>query len=413
MRRFFALIVISTSCFTFGQSGCIDLQAQNYDPLAAENDGSCVYGVTNYSPIIISDLTDGLSENSGLLFLNNSIYSINDGGNSTIINELAQNGSVVRDIFIDSVLNIDWEAITESENELFIGDFGNNGGLRTNLKILRIDKNHVLQNDTVQSSSINYYYPDQSSFTNQLNNNNFDCEAFVYYQDSLHLFTKGWENLYTKHYVIPINSSDSVVAILRDSMFVDGLITDASIDLQTGNLLLLGYKNNGSNFYSSFVYLLFDFPGNQFFKGNKRRIEIGNMLTLSQTEGITWKDQYMGYISSEKISSSFITVQPKLFEFDFTTFFENPSTGNYFINDTDFLIYPNPTNKLLNVEIDVSKVNFKYSLIVDNFLGQTIYQSPIENSKLTFGIGNEKGLYFLRIIDLNEKTIYVHKIVLN
>jgi hypothetical protein len=121
----------------------------------------------------------------------------------------------------------------------------------------------------------------------------------------------------------------------------------------------------------------------------------------------------MGYISSEKISSSFITVQPKLFEFDFTTFFENPSTGNYFINDTDFLIYPNPTNKLLNVEIDVSKVNFKYSLIVDNFLGQTIYQSPIENSKLTFGIGNEKGLYFLRIIDLNEKTIYVHKIVLN
>jgi hypothetical protein len=227
-----------------------------------------------------------------MTFFNNSIYSINDGGNATILNELSQNGSLIRDIHIHSAQNVDWEAITASETELFIGDFGNNSGTRTNLKIYRINKNEVIQNDSVNSSFIEFYYPDQTNFNTQLNNNNFDCEAFIYFQDSLHLFTKGWANLYTKHYIVPLNNVNPVAAILKDSLFVDGLITDASIDSQSGNLVLLGYKNNGSNFYTSFVYLLFDFPTNQFFEGNKRRIEIGNMLTLSQTEGIAWRNQF-------------------------------------------------------------------------------------------------------------------------
>jgi len=410
---FFLFCIGISSCF--GQGGCTDPQAQNYNPTAVFNDGSCIYQLTNYAPTLIADLSGELAENSGLSFLNNSIYNINDGGNSTIINELSLNGSLVRNIQIDSAQNVDWEAITTSETEFFIGDFGNNSGTRTNLKIYRINKSDVLQNDTVSSNFIQFYYPDQTNFTPQPNKNIFDCEAFIFFQDSLHLFTKGWANLYTKHYIVPLNNSEPVAAILKDSLFVDGLITDASIDAQTGNLLLLGYKNNGSNFYTSFVYLIFDYPNNQFFEGNKRRIEIGNMLTLSQTEGITWKNQYSGFISSEKITSSFITIQPKLFEFDFTTYFVNDTLGLNSINSSKYSIFPNPTNDNLNILFDEAYVNSDYKIFIENSLGQIVFETSLTDPKLTIELANknEKGIYFLRVEDSDCHKIYTEKILLN
>jgi len=411
----FILFSIGISGFYFGQIGCTDPQAQNYNPSAVINDGSCIYATTNFSPLLLADLPANLAENSGLTFYNNSIYSINDGGNSTIINELSQNGSLIRDIHIDSSQNVDWEAITASETELFIGDFGNNSGTRTNLKIYRINKNEVILNDTVNSTFIQFYYPDQTNFNTQLNNNNFDCEAFIYFQDSLHLFTKGWANLYTKHYIVPLNNADPVAAILKDSLFVDGLITDASIDSQSGNLVLLGYKNNGSNFYTSFVYLLFDFPTNQFFEGNKRRIEIGNMLTLSQTEGIAWKNQFSGFISSEQITSSFLTIQPKLFEFDFNSYLENDTLGLLAFNDPKILIYPNPTNSKVNIEFESNFLSSGCKVFIDNGLGQNVFTSSVTNPKFSIELAtkNEKGVYFLRIVDFNKVTLHTQKIVLN
>ena len=345
---FFILFLFFTH-FSLGQNGCIDPQAQNYNPNAIWNDGSCIYSTTNYSLQLVTDFPDELQENSGLIFHNGHLYSINDGGNSTDLQELDTQGTIVRSINVSESQNIDWEAISQNDSTIFLGDFGNNGGNRQNLCIYRISKNQLIGNDTVGMSKFWFTYPDQNSFSNSSNTHNFDCEAFVYYQDSLHLFTKGWQNLYTKHYVLPINSVDTVEAILRDSMWVDGLITDATIDSTTGRLLLLGYKNNGSNFYNSFVYLLFDFPTNDFFSGNKRRIEIGNMLTVSQTEGITFNNSTNGFISSEKISSSIITILPKLFSFNFQSYFENSQSLIQSKEEEPALVFPNPSNHELTL----------------------------------------------------------------
>ena len=288
---FFYLLLSSAGLSA--QNGCTDPQAQNYDNNALVNDGSCIYTVTTYSLQLIANLTGSLDENSGLTYSNSRIFSINDGGNGTKIQELGLQGNIVRTIHVDSTQNMDWEAIGQSDSTVYIGDFGNNAGNRTDLQILQINKNALQNLDTVQPNKIHFSYSDQLNFTTAVNQNNFDCEAFFFYQDSLHLFTKGWENLYTKHYVIPLNNEDSVQAQLLDSLFVDGLITDATIDITTGRILLLGYKNNGSNFYTSFVYLLFDYNQSHFFTGNKRRIEIGNMLTVSQTEGIALTPTYV------------------------------------------------------------------------------------------------------------------------
>jgi hypothetical protein len=331
------------------QSGCTDPQAQNYDLNALVNDGLCEYSVTSYSMQLIANLTGELDENSGLIYSNNRLFSINDGGNGTQIQELSFQGNILRTIHVDSNQNTDWEAITQSESDVFIGDFGNNGGNRMNLKILKIAKNELQNFDTVQASALHFQYSDQVNFNNIVNQHNFDCEAFFFYQDSFHLFTKGWENLYTKHYVIPLNNEDSVQAQLRDSLFVDGLITDATIDTTTGRILLLGYKNNGSNFYTSFVYLLFDYNPHHFFSGNKRRIEIGNMLNVSQTEGITFESPSSGFISAEKITSSLLTVSPKLFHFDFTSYFENFNLDQMILQSNEIRIYPNPVTESINL----------------------------------------------------------------
>jgi hypothetical protein len=106
---------------------------------------------------------------------------------------------------------------------------------------------------------------------------------------------------------------------------VDGLITDACVDSVLNRSYLLGYKNNGNNFYTSFVWCLWDYQNQQVFSGNRRRVEVGNVLTVAQTEGIALKASNKGYISSEKVSSV-ITIAPKLFQFDFTQFVESSAS---------------------------------------------------------------------------------------
>ena len=139
------------------------------------------------------------------------------------------------------------------------------------------------------------------------------------------------------------------MATVNASYDVDGLITDASIDLAGESLLLLGYKNNGANFYSSFIWMFWDYNGNDFFSGNKRRIEIGTMLTLGQTEGIALKGSSSGFVSSEQISS-IITIPPKLMQFDFSDYLNDEVAGTISSVKYNRLLYPNPCRQSLNIE---------------------------------------------------------------
>jgi hypothetical protein len=69
------------------------------------------------------------------------------------------------------------------------------------------------------------------------------------------------------------------------------------------------------------VWCLWDYQSQDVFSGNRRRIEVGNVLNLAQTEGIALNAANKGYISSEKVASV-ITIAPKLFQFDFSQFVE-------------------------------------------------------------------------------------------
>jgi hypothetical protein len=271
-----------------------------------------------FRPARIADLPESLNETSGLASVNGQLWTINDGGNPAAIYQIdTASGRAIRTVVVRNAVNLDWEGLAQDDSSVYIGDFGNNAGNRKDLCILKITKEELLDtaNDTVQAEQIRFSYPDQDSFAIQFNTNNFDCEAFVYHNDSLHLFSKDWADLQTRHYSLPVVPG-SHKALLVGQFNADGLITDASINAR-GNIVLLGYKKTGGRSYSCFAWLLSGYKGPDVFSGNKRRIELGSALYVGQTEGIVLQNDNSGWISSESIRAGWFYEPARLFGFDF------------------------------------------------------------------------------------------------
>ncbi len=271
------------------------------------------------SPTLLADLPVSQDENSGLAYIQNRLFSINDGGNSNEIFELNPlTGTVIRTIRVSNAVNIDWEDLAQSESHLYIGDFGNNAGTRKDLAILKIEIAQLLNNTEVEAERISFSYSDQVDFSGNSVNHNYDCEAFFFWNNSLHLFTKNRGDLKTNHYTVDPNENQTV-ALKNSSFDVQGLITGASISA-TGNVVLLGYEASLLT-PRSFVFLFSEFGGNNFFSGKSKNLRIGNPTVLSQTEGIIFEREGIVLISGERINFSGQTVPARISKLDLTGLF--------------------------------------------------------------------------------------------
>ena len=405
---YFVFMWISTS--VMGQSeGCTDQNALNYNQDAIVNDGSCIYPLTTYIPNQVNDLPLSVKETSGLIKLKNGFWTHNDSGNTSELFLLDTiNYEVIRTVYINSHDNIDWEELTYNENYIFIGDFGNNNGNRIDLRVLRFDKSLLLEEniDTIQAEEIKFSYPDQINFESS-NDHNFDCEAFVFFNDSLQLFTKHWGNEYTKHYTLPANPGN-YVAILKDSLFVQGQVTASHIQGDT-LIALLGYRPN--SFFEPFMFLLWDYEGDDFFGGNKRRIKLGTVLDMGQNEAIHFTGDYIGYITSEEIpqmnknAAIYFFGIAHLFEIDLQIINEK-NNSNLAIK-----VFPNPSKE--NLTIESAKLLVKEVFLI-NPSGKIVYHRAIEKQgkyEVMLEIQKIKsGNYFLQIKFVNGDMM-VKKII--
>ena len=78
-------------------------------------------------------MSDLVIETSGLLRVNDQLWTHNDSGNDPILYRIDPlDGSVLQMLAIN-VPNIDWEDITTDGEFIYIGDVGNNSGDRTDL----------------------------------------------------------------------------------------------------------------------------------------------------------------------------------------------------------------------------------------------------------------------------------------
>lgn len=278
-------------------------------------------------PQFITKLPPRVNETSGLVFFGGSLWTINDSGNPPELFSIdTANGNILRVVRISNADNKDWESLTQDDSSLYIGDFGNNYGNRTDLRILKISKADMLDPsaDSVRAGCISFFYPDQLRFSVGLNKSNFDCEAFIFYKDSLHLFSKNWSDLNTKHYVLPAIPG-RYKARYAEQFSADGLITDASVNSE-GNIVLLGYKNTGRDLWKCICWILQASESGIFFDEAKKRIELGSALHLGQTEGIFLSPNNEAWISAESIQAGELSSSAKLFRLDLSRFMTKAKT---------------------------------------------------------------------------------------
>jgi hypothetical protein len=319
--RFFPAFV-----FIFISPGQLIAQTDNIVRLpqtnTAFNDVSEEYEIFRYKPQFVTKLPDQLKETSGLIFIAGQLWTLNDGGNKPELYQIdTGDGHILRTVFLANAKNSDWESMTQDDSSVYIGDFGNNTGSRKDLCILKIAKSDLFNpaTDSLNVGHIYFSFLDQSDFSYSLNRNDFDCEAFFFDRDSLHLFSKNWQTLLSKHYVLPTDTGIYQAGI-REVFDANGLITDVSVN-ESGNIVMLGYKNTGGRMYSCFAWLLSGYADGFYFNGSKRRMELGSAFNLGQTEGIVLLNDNTGWLSSESIFAGWMFRPARLFRFDFMDFY--------------------------------------------------------------------------------------------
>jgi len=301
---------------TYGQiSGCTDSLAENFNPKATKNDGSCKYKSTKIKTETSLKLSDTLIETSGLIIFNNLIWTHNDDHDSTIYG-LDTNGKIQNKIKLEKVKNTDWEEISQDSAYLYVGDFGNNyQGNRTDLHILRIEKKSFVSNKPI-IDTIAFSYSNQTDFnTQKQNTTNFDCEAFIVSQDSIYLFTKQWSQKKTSVYVLP-KTPGNHIAQLKETLPVNGLIT--GVTFIQNKIVLCGYSKK----LKPFVYLLYDFKNFNFNVGNKRKIKLE--LPYHQIESIATNDGKLFYLTNESfIRKPVFNIPQQIHSVDFSAFLKD------------------------------------------------------------------------------------------
>lgn len=330
-------------------NGCRDPLANNYNPAATVNDGSCTYAITTYTPLVkVDPISDTLVESSGLQMAGNFLWSFNDGGGAAAIYRIDTiTNALLQTVHLSGAKNIDWEDIAFDGTNFYVGDFGNNAnGARTDLTIYKFPlsaipayiANPVVTIAASQIETINFIYADQPQppEPTSANHTRYDCEAMIVDHGSIHLFTKNWIDLTTTHYKINSLSAGTYVATPLETLVTNYLVTAADKASTENIVALLGYKNSGTA--NHFMHLFTAYHGGKYFNGNKRQINLPDALIMGQAEGLCFRTSTYGYISNEKFvgyigGTPFVTINQKLSSFNVANFVADIAATYIFIGN--------------------------------------------------------------------------------
>jgi Secretion system C-terminal sorting domain len=390
------ILMLTTLSFqSYAQPGCTDLQAINYVANATVNDGSCLYANTTLPLTPLTALQAPLlNECSGIVSYDGRLWVHNDNTDINLYSIDSVTNTIFDTISMTNTNNQDWEDITTGDSFVYVGNFGNNFGNRVNLHILRLPLTTLDSSNIGNIDSISFSYPDQISFTSALNNTPFDCEAFFFYNDSLHLFTKDWVTLWTKHYKVPAIPG-IYIADLVDSFNVNGLITSAAIQ-QDSLIILLGYNLSGTG--TSFCWMLNDFQQSSFFSGNKRKFSLGSLLSTGQVEGITFNGNNKGLITNER---TFSIVPAQLKSFDLSPYLTTPSSIKSNIEAN--MVFPGQVTESLQFNMPNETGTQLISII--NAAGKIVYSNTSASAVNINTSHFSEGIYHCNIINANKKAI--------
>jgi hypothetical protein len=348
----------------------------------------------NVYPEKVCDLPAELNETSGLVKIGpNKFVTHNDSGAEPILYIFDSSGVINRRIRISNASNIDWEDLCiDSKGNLWVGDFGNNANDRQNLKIYMISSPNTFTKDTVVASITSFTYSDQKAFPPSAALQNFDMEAFTWYNDTLYLFSKDRTNPflgYTKCYKLPARAG-TYTATPIDSFytgsggFLTYSVTGAAIHPSSNQLILMGYDK---------CWVFTGFGANKFFRGIKRTFLFPS---LSQREAVCFENGSKIWYTQE--NSPLGTVG--LYKMDIPPY---SPTGEAERIKKHYKIFPVPASSKLLIEVadEIATPGMLLEIISPD--GKMVLTNEIEMSvKNEISISTLKpGKYFIRINGLS------------
>lgn len=252
--------------------------------------------INNIDVTKVHKLPHELREVSGMTYVNDTLWVIQDNGNSNEIHQISTEGKLIKSIKINPVKNHDWEALTsDDEGNLYIGDFGNNSNNRKNLAIYKIFHQDLLKKEIDSVQKTEFFYEDQEKFPPKKDELFYDCEAFVLKNGHFYLFTKNRSKDFdgTTHiYKVPNEAGEHKAILLNKYITCDKFtscsITDAAISPDKNVIVLLSNKR---------MWFFTNFVEDNFIKGDLKEVQF---KSYTQREGVTFKDSNKLLLSDEK-----------------------------------------------------------------------------------------------------------------
>lgn len=224
-------------------------------------------------------------ESSGLALTGepNTFYTHGDDGNTPIIYKITAEGKLLDQIEL-SEPNNDWESLArDNQGIIYVGNCGNNNNDRRDLSIYRVD-----MRTPRQVGKIKFSYPDQTAFPPPKKERNFDCEATLWHDGQLYLFTKDrGQQRTSKVYSLP-DKPGTYQAKRVTELAIPGMVTDANLSPNGRRLVLMAREEMYVYQGASFAAIL---------KATPERIPLPK---AGQTEGVVFIDDNTLLISTEQ-----------------------------------------------------------------------------------------------------------------
>lgn len=228
---------------------------------------------------VVADLPTSLSEISAIEKFPNSetLWVIQDAGNNNHVYGLNTKGSIIKDITITNAENIDWEDLTiDKDNNLYIGDFGNNSKNRREFEIYKIDPTKELK---TTAEIISFELPKEQKAK--------DFEAFLLYNNHFYIFSKETKKFITLK--VPNKPGNHIAKVVAEYN-LDGKnnrITSAAINANGTYLYLLNHDK---------IWEISKFNWDSIFKGKIKEYKFDHD---TQKEGVCLKNSNAFYITDE------------------------------------------------------------------------------------------------------------------
>jgi hypothetical protein len=185
-------------------------------------------------------------------------------------------------------------------------------------------------------------------------------------------------------------------AELLAALDVNGLVTGATFHPSSGVITLVGYDG----MIRPFLYLLYDYYGDNFFAGNIRRIELP--MQFHQLEGISTSNGVTYHLTNERLKKGpFVNVAPKLHRLDLAPFlsffiFSRPVTTNDPLIDREFVVYQNRAERRMTIRIRPVLDGAPFFFL--DQAGTIILQGVLTNLTSQIDVSTlHRGVYQLRI----------------